>query len=160
MNNEEREKKNKDVLEGNKRYYYYNDKYYDALSNPSNIDEKFTKIYDNIKFTYANKEYDSDSIYIVTCDGSVHLVDADNSKFDLLTGSDLSKKKNISKFIDSSVFYNLYKSGVINSYVINLDSSYVNLISNWDGLEHDKSPKTYAKKVASLAYDEKFGNKN
>lgn len=150
------DEKTKTYLEGEKAYTFYNKEYYKAYKE-AKIDETFEDIYNNTKFSYDGKIYKTSSIYIVKCeDKSVHLVDANNNDIDLITNKALPKEVKVMKFIDSSIFYDLYKDGYVKKDITNLNGGYPFLISKWDGNMHSKTRNTYATIMAKLKYKSKY----
>lgn len=144
-------------------YGYYSIKYSESLRNidPSNYDQKFYEIYKNVTYSYNNKNLNGNSVYIVQYDdGSTHLVDSNNNKYDLLTGKPITAKKtNIVLWKESSNFYELYKSGVITDNVVLLSSSYSGVINDWDGKKHYQTVDLVAEQKAEEEYQKKFGGK-
>ena len=114
-------------------YSYYSGKYLEYLNtNTDEFDLNFDFIYKNAKYIYNDKEYKGTSIYIVEYDdNTTHLVDANNNMVDLLTEEKITAKRiKMSLFKESSLFYELYKNGIINNNEIELSKEYIEYIKN------------------------------
>lgn len=144
-------------------YGFYSTHYLDNLgkTDPSDYDSKFGQIYDNVTYSYNGNSYSGESLYIISYeDGSVHLVDSDDRKHDLLTKEDInSKRTGICLFKESSVFYELYELGLIKNEHVELSLEYKNVINNWDGKKHYQTVDLVAQKKTEEEYQAKYGGK-
>lgn len=144
-------------------YGFYSTHYIENLHNinPDDYDSKFDEIYKNVSYSYDDNTYSGLAIYIISYDdGSVHLVDSDNRKYDLLTNEVLTaKRKNVVPFKESSIFYELYESGIIEDENVQLSSAYSDMISRWDGKKHYKTVDLVAERETSAEYQERYGGK-
>ena len=87
-------------------------------------------------------------------------MDSNNSKEDLFTQEIINAKKtNIVLFKESSIFYELYKNGLIDSNEVILSNEYIDIIKNWDGKKHYKTPDLIAQKNALEEYELKYGGR-
>ena len=139
---------------------YYNLKYMESLKNmdKSSFDQKFIDLYNLEEYTINGKKYDSRSIYITKQeDESVHLVNADDNYTDLLTNTKIdSKRINFCTFKSSSIFYDLYESGIITNGEFTTDQLNGKL-SLWDENKNTATPELQAEHDASEAYEKKYG---
>ena len=143
-------------------YSYYSGKYLEYLNtNTDEFDLNFDFIYKNAKYIYNDKEYKGTSIYIVEYDdNTTHLVDANNNMVDLLTEEKITAKRiKMSLFKESSLFYELYKNGIINNNEIELSKEYIEYIKNWNGERHRETKDLMAEEYASNAFKEEFGGR-
>lgn len=144
-------------------YGFYSTHYIENLHNinPADYDSKFGEIYENVSYSYDGKTYSGLAIYIISYDdGSVHLVDSNNRAHDLLTNEELTaKRKHVVPFKESSIFYELYESGIIQDENVQLSSSYSDMISRWDGKKHYKTVDLVAERETSAEYQKKYGGK-
>ena len=147
---------------GEEKYNYYSKKYLEALKELNNkeYDDKFLDIYSNGKYIINGKEYNTKEIYIVQAgDNSIHLLGPESNDIDILTGKTFDqKRKTIMCFREASIFYEMYKAGIINDTTINIDNNTLKqYISNWDGKEHYETQELEAEKKAHDAYTKKYG---
>ena len=144
-------------------YGFYSVHYLENLDNVKleDYDYNFNQIYDNVTYKCNKKNYSGMSIYIVSYDdGTVHLIDSDNRKKDLITNEPIiGKRTKIMPFKQSSVFYDLYSLGVIKDENVILSSDYLNVIAGWNGEKHYKTIDLVAERETSLQYQEKYGGK-
>lgn len=144
-------------------YGYYSTHYIENLHNitPDNYDSAFNEIYKNVSYSYDGNTYSGSAIYIISYDdGSVHLVDSNNRTHDLLTNEELTtKRKYVVPFKESSIFYELYESGIIQDENIQLSSTYSDMIRSWDGKKHYKTVDLVAEKETRAEYQKKYGGK-
>lgn len=144
-------------------YLFYSGKYSEYLkkNNKEDFDSIFSQIYENARFLFNGNEYKCKAIYIVSYDdGSIHLVDANNNKYDLLTGELISAKRtNIVPFRESSLFYELYLNGIITSSDIQLSNNFKTYIESWDGTKHNQTLDLSAEAYAKDEYQKRFGGK-
>lgn len=144
-------------------YGFYSTHYLDNLrsEDESNYDSNFVKIYNDVTYTCGDNTYSGLSIYIVSYDdGSVHLIDSDNRSQDLITGDDITGKRvHVMPFRESSVFYELYASGIIQGENVTLSDTFLNYISRWNGEKHYQTVDLVAEQKTSLEYQERYGGK-
>lgn len=144
-------------------YDYYNNSFLRNLReiNHSEKDDRFEEIYDKAIIIFNNKQYESAAIYIAKLeDGTVHFIDSNNNKVDLITGELLkSKRVNTLPWIDSSIFYEMYKLGLITEEKVTLSDNIIDMISKWDGEKHYQTVKQIAEKKASEEYKKRYGGK-
>ncbi len=123
-------------------YERYSLKYLEYLrENEDEFKDNFSEVYKNVAFKYNDKVYNGSSIFIVKYDdNSVHLVDANNNKVDLLTNEAINAKRTkIVLFKESSIFYTLYESGFITENEFTLSEDIIKLLISWDGEKHYKT---------------------
>jgi len=145
----------KEELIDDKDFNEYSSYYMKFLKdNKGRFDSEFENICQNIMFI-CDKEYKSNQILIVKYDNGIsHLIDADNNKQDLITKESLSgKKKRICYFNESSVFYELYKQGLIKDNKILLNINLQQIVNDWDGERHNKTLDLAAQKYAKEQYE-------
>lgn len=144
-------------------YGFYSTHYLDNLGkiNPGDYDTKFGQIYDNVTYSYNGNSYSGTSLYIISYDdGTVHLIDSDDRKHDLLTKEDINAKRTgICLFKESSVFYELYEAGIIKNEHVELSPDYKSAINNWDGNKHYQTVDLVAQQETEKEYQAKYGGK-
>ena len=156
-------KKNQGINLESEEYGFYSTSYLRNLReiNPDDFDKTFLEIYDKSIINYKDKQYNSDSIYISQLeDGTVHLIDSNNNKVDFITKESLtSKRVNTMLWKDSSIFYKMYKLGLIKDENIIIPDNITEIIICWNGAKHYQTVKQIAEKKTTKAYQNKYGGK-
>ena len=120
--------------------------------NIEDFDKNFLNIIENGKLIYNNQEYELKTLQLKQLeDKSNHLTCYFDTTHDILTGEDIGYNwEKLSQFENSSVYYQMYKDGIITSATTNINESNKELIeqyiNKWNGEEHDQSPLTRANK--------------
>lgn len=156
----ENQKETNNEIGCNEKYNYYSSKYLESLKNmdENSFDKNFRTIYDLNEYTINGQTYESRLIYITKYeDGSVHLIKVDEQEdVDLFDKTKIeSKQTGFCKFKNSSIYYELYKQGIIKDGEV--PSEVKNLISSWDGKKSTATPSLQAEEEASEEYKKKYG---
>ena len=125
--------------------------YEEQFSNISDeeIDEEFTKIYENENIIIDDEEIKLNNLYIKKLkDGSVFITNDLYLMKNLLTneviiGVDWT---DICLFKESSVFYNLYQDNLLKNNESISQEDILNYIKDWDGEKHYKTKDLIAQK--------------
>ena len=115
------------------------------------IDEEFSKIYDNEQIIIDDKEIELDKLYIKQLtDGTVYLTNDLYLAQDILTDKVIvgGKWTNLCLFKESSVFYNLYEDKLLKNNESISKEDILNYIKDWDGKKHYKTKDLIAQKEA------------
>jgi len=150
--------------EGEAMHGYYSIAYINALKqlNVKDYDEAFIDIYKNGHFNIDGTEYGIAELYLSeTQDGNIYLIKAGENKTDILSKTDFnSKRLTIVDLRDSSIFYKMYKAGIIKDKEIKLTIEQLKeYINEWDKKRHYEIPELKAKKEASAKFQERYGDK-
>ena len=135
--------------EFNKYSYYYLQSLDEMDYNK--FDNNFINIYENGKYIIDGVKYGIDELYLVTTnDTTKHLIKA-GENIDIITNEPLNGTKiGIICLKKTSLFYNMYKDGLITNNTISLSKQILNqYIEKWDGKKQYMVPELEADKEAT-----------
>ena len=126
-------------------------------TNDDNFDKKFSKIYHESLLKIGDKEYKIDDLDIRhTINGTTHFVINGYNHYDIFTQEEFYDDEDyFAAFRDSTIFYNMYKDGVINSTEITLTYDMLKPYKeNWTPSNHTEIKRLYVEKITSQEYQE------
>ena len=145
-------------------YYYYMNAYYEALDNlnEEDFDEEFRKVYSAKKMIVDRTEYRLTEVYLVKLvDGSVYINKAGDNHTDMITNEEFEGSRKITIALrNASVFYELYKDGVIkveNDEIRVAGATLKKYADAWDGSKQTEIRELKADAIASEKYRQKYG---
>lgn len=125
-------------------------------------DLNFREIYkqsNDMKLIIDEEELPIKSVFIASADdGNDHLLIAGENKTDILTKKPIEGRNDYYTFRDSSMFYQMYKDGIINNNEIRISKEKMQeYLTNWDHEINDGIQEIEAKYKTNEEYREKHG---